>query len=83
MSIKVESAYHNKPYNKIIAVKSITAISGLGIIDIINEIDDKVVWTYLSNNSCGKIHKSTVKYDERAYFTFKGDKHYLDEFIRV
>lgn len=82
MSIKIESIKDESTVN-IVAVKTIANNLSIGILAIEYGITDKVVWTAIYDNNYLKVYKSDIIYDERDYFTFKDDVHYLDEFIRV
>ena len=64
-----------------IAYKSLCNNGGIIIDDIINDIDDYVVYHYTNS----KKHKAKIYYTNsgRTYFRAGSVRHYLDEFMRV
>jgi hypothetical protein len=65
------------------AVYGISNTMSVLIYDIEYGINDSVIWRF-SNEK--KLHKSRIYYrqhdDERAFFSYCGNRFYLDEFIR-
>lgn len=85
MVIKIKSIKENKPDIEVIAVKPLNAYFGVGIIEIVYGIDDGVKFTFIDDCGYAKTYNDTIKYDSdnNAYFTFKDEVHYINDFIRV
>lgn len=66
------------------AVYSFTAFSGLGIVDIIHDIDDYAVVDYITPNGCKRTrNKIYINADGRSFIKKYGQRYYIDEFIRT
>ena len=64
-----------------IAYKNICNSLVLWIDEILYDIDDKINFHYDSD----KMHTAKIYYTKkgRAYFKAQGERHYIDEFVRV
>lgn len=71
--------------NKYIAMYSISAFSGIGIVEIKHDIEDYAVVDYITPNcvkrSCNKIY--TNSNNGRSYIKKYGQRYYIDEFLRT
>lgn len=70
---------------KVIAYKQMTQDSGIGIVDMIYGIEDKVVFRYYyGNNQASKKHTCTIRYtkkNEYAYFITENNRQHMSDFL--
>ena len=67
---------------KPIAYKNMAGGLGMEIIRIEYGINDHVVWKFSDEK---KYHSSIIYYTNsgRAYFKYRGSRHYIDDFMRM
>lgn len=68
-----------------IAYKAESAFSGIEVLKIEYGVDDYIFASYVVGEKKTRTRKSKIRHDGkgRAYFIFRGNKQYIDDFVKV